>query len=78
MSCCPEITNSAGGNSISNTGDNTVGVKPPEVRSLFNVATIDGGRFGNSLVPITAPDVIRNSLTYSRSLFYTVLIARTS
>jgi hypothetical protein len=26
MSCCPEITNSAGGNSISNTGDKTVGV----------------------------------------------------
>jgi hypothetical protein len=38
-------------------------VKPPEVRSLFKVAMTEGGRFGISSVPMTAPEVTRKSFT---------------
>ncbi len=46
--CCPEIIKSAGGSSCSVKTVATVGLKPPAVRSLFSVASIEGGRFGIS------------------------------
>src|SRR4051812_18867252 len=70
MSCWPEMTYSAGGSSFSSIGESTVGVKPPVARSLLSVATKEGGRFGISSVPMTAPVVMRKSLQYRRSFFF--------
>ena len=57
--CLPEIINCDGGKTVSEITEVTNGRANPAERSLFIVAMADGGRFGNSPAPITAPAEVR-------------------